>query len=129
MREGVRVDVCMNCAGVWFDAGELDTIRRATEKRPEVAGLFEDHFRVVSGRPKRPCPRCSNPYLSSGIIRDRQVDLCDSCRGLWVPYKPPAKGAGFGIAGEIGEGMLDLAFNSAFDLVCEVIGSAFDGIP
>lgn len=41
-REGIHLDVCRHCRGVWFDHGELETVWRlqaagAVQRRPEVA--------------------------------------------------------------------------------------------
>jgi Zn-finger nucleic acid-binding protein len=44
-RQGVEIDYCPQCRGVWLDRGELDKIiERVTADRPS-AGAFE-------GRPK-----------------------------------------------------------------------------
>lgn len=33
-RDGVKIDICMSCRGVWLDRGELETlIARATEHK------------------------------------------------------------------------------------------------
>jgi hypothetical protein len=40
--QGVKVDVCSECSGVWFDAGEID--QWAPEDRNPVQKIFGDFF-------------------------------------------------------------------------------------
>jgi hypothetical protein len=40
--QGVKVDVCPECRGVWFDAGEIDQIR-PTDTHP-IRQVFGDFF-------------------------------------------------------------------------------------
>jgi hypothetical protein len=40
--QGLKVDVCPECGGVWFDAGEIDQWK--TEERNPVQKIFGDFF-------------------------------------------------------------------------------------
>ena len=35
--DGVEIDVCENCGGVWLDRGELDRMARPAPAEPQVA--------------------------------------------------------------------------------------------
>ena len=79
--EDVQVDLCPQCRGMWFDAGEL----------PRATGLvFTDRAWAQSlasaTRTSFPCPACSAPLYErqlekgSGIM----VDQCLACKGLYL---------------------------------------------
>ena len=44
----VKVDVCSECGGMWFDAGEIDLMRQV-DKNP-VRRIFGDIFHGLPGR-------------------------------------------------------------------------------
>lgn len=51
-RQGVEIDYCPDCRGVWLNRGELDKIiERSAEDRPEDRGgdAPSDHGRPESG--------------------------------------------------------------------------------
>ena len=58
-RQGIEIDFCQQCRGVWLDRGELDKIlvreRELTSRDPD-----EDFFREVEGRRRR--ERKPEPY-------------------------------------------------------------------
>lgn len=90
--DGVQIDVCSACSGIWLDEGELVQLLRA--KRKEVHGneLCEAPQRVKPGVPKQEldsvelCPRCQarlNPVnydYMSGIV----IDWCPNEHGVWL---------------------------------------------
>lgn len=42
-RQGIEIDYCPECRGVWLDRGELDKIiERANEKVPQQKKYFDD---------------------------------------------------------------------------------------
>lgn len=53
-RQGVEIDFCPKCRGVWLDRGELDKIleRAATYQQPPVAAPVHDP-RLSHDRPRR----------------------------------------------------------------------------
>ena len=92
--EGVTIDVCEKCKGVWLDQGELKqimTLRKKVFKPSEVEAV--NRLCGVNGVPKQEearklsCPKCStNPMstqnynYSSGVI----VDRCPKGCGIWL---------------------------------------------
>ena len=79
--EGVTLDFCSDCKGIWFDKGEVgdyfelsgDHPRRGEEDREERPGGMD-------------CPRCPGNGLTElryappyALI----VDYCGSCGGMW----------------------------------------------
>jgi Zn-finger nucleic acid-binding protein len=62
-REGVEIDYCPNCRGVWLERNELDTIiRRANEERaaPPQPGPY----------PTQPPPQSTPPYMEDSRYDD-----------------------------------------------------------
>lgn len=79
--QAVEIDVCPACQGAFFDAGELDAVRRGDE--PVEAGLGPAR---IPRRP-RPCPRGHGPMVERPVIEARGglvVDVCRTCRGVFL---------------------------------------------
>ena len=79
-RDGITVDRCERCGGLWFDANELDGWLATA--RPGVATTAEGWI-PRRGVGTRPCPRCSASLETAGwpgVVLDR----CPECRGLFV---------------------------------------------
>lgn len=55
-RQGVEIDYCPKCRGVWLDRGELDKIieRTSVEQAPPVRGAapYPQHYDKRHKRPK-----------------------------------------------------------------------------
>ncbi len=80
--DGVEVDRCTDCKGIWFDAGESDVLRNK-----EAAAVID------TGDPSRGkrtnevnryrCPRCDGGMLRK--VDPQQANIwyeeCTSCRG------------------------------------------------
>ena len=64
-RQGVEIDYCPQCRGVWLDRGELDKIlakeRSATAQDPE-----QDFFNEVEGRRSHDRPTSESGDYDSG---------------------------------------------------------------
>ncbi len=86
---GVAVDACAGgCAGIWFDAFELQKV----DDQHEVPG---EHLLRVQRDPKlqvdhsrpRDCPRCDGIKLKRHFFSARkqvEVDHCPNCGGYWL---------------------------------------------
>jgi len=82
--EGVAVDRCSRCDGIWFDARELSQLlaedaRIVAELRRGSESEFAD---VKRGR----CPRDGADLLRiySAIDRSVTLDACADCHGIWL---------------------------------------------
>ena len=89
--EGVLVDICADCAGVWLDTGELKHILESREQEftpeqiAEVKGVSNRHYgRNEDQVGELFCPRCSaimtrfNYASTTGIM----LDKCNE-HGIW----------------------------------------------
>ena len=85
--EGVLVDLCENCKGVWLDVNELDMLKYDDGKSPaELAA--EVHHEVLAEKRRLlttvgMCPKCQRqplvPFIRSGV----ELDQCPACSGLF----------------------------------------------
>ncbi len=79
--EGVQVDLCPNCMGMWFDTGELS---RATglKFRDTARGAAIVHAKRTVHR----CPSCAIPLREREIDRGCGIfiDQCPQCSGLFL---------------------------------------------
>lgn len=81
--DGVDIDVCPSCGGVWCDVGELETlidIKQTTESQQNDGVLRQSNGHASPSNDQnglRSCPICSRPMArenfskSSGVIVDR----------------------------------------------------------
>jgi len=82
--EDVEIDHCLDCGGIWLDAGELELLLDEPDK---AKGLLES-FTVdsKSAEVKRKCPICDKK-MQKVIVGDSEPTLLiDKCRrgdGLW----------------------------------------------
>lgn len=67
MLDGVELENCPKCGGVWFDAGELDRF---------------GEFGPSSGR-SLSCPGCRSPMRVT-VVDGVEIDLCPRCSGVWL---------------------------------------------
>lgn len=92
--EGVEIDQCRTCQGIWLDEGELITIIEEREKtfsrefcneviKRQRAGIPQDEIKTqvacaVCGKAMRP----NNYNYNSGVI----IDFCPSNHGVWLDH-------------------------------------------
>ena len=82
--EGVAVDRCSRCDGIWFDAQELSQL--LTEDARLVAELRRGSVSELADAKKGRCPRDSADLLRiySAIDRSVTLDACADCHGIWL---------------------------------------------
>lgn len=83
----VEVDLCSACGGIWLDRGELVKLKimagRRTLKTLQKPRELVRKVPPTSGRVRLPCPVCDGT-LSPLYVNEVAVDICGSCRGLWL---------------------------------------------
>ena len=85
----VKVDVCHGgCAGIWFDAFELQRLDEAHEVAGEhLVNILRDPQLQVDQVRKRECPRCTGIKLKRQFFSPKirlEVDHCPNCGGYWL---------------------------------------------
>lgn len=83
----VEVDQCSGCGGLWLDRGELVKLKlmagRRTIKRLAEPRELARKVPPTSDRVRLPCPVC-NGVLAPLRVNEVAVDICSSCRGLFL---------------------------------------------
>ena len=87
--QGIEIDVCKKCGGVWFDHGELDDVMREAMAQPQsVARLDPQAGAPTKQTPHREltCPRCQKPMAAGifGKTSNIELDRCPQCSGQWA---------------------------------------------
>ncbi len=103
--EHVELDYCPNCAGVWFDSGEIELLLETMEL--ESTGLEALHLaeEAVSKEKKHKCPECDR-RMKKVALGHQPVIIIDACpegHGLWFD------------SGEVGELIAHLAAKQTGD--------------
>jgi Zn-finger nucleic acid-binding protein len=84
--DGVLVDRCPNCRGIWLDGGELDLLRKGAGKSSDQL-VKEAALETAAERRRltvadRMCPRCQRKPLVPEHHDGVEVDRCAACGGL-----------------------------------------------
>ncbi|MGI9271203.1 MAG: zf-TFIIB domain-containing protein [Woeseiaceae bacterium] len=82
--EGVEVDRCKNCSGIWFDIGENDSLlgkdaAAAIDTGDPVVGKHTNQIHDYR------CPRCNGGMIRRVDPKQSQIQYeeCTSCRGVF----------------------------------------------
>lgn len=88
--EGILVDKCDTCGGVWLDAGELEMLEKKNGKTDQelkkeaMNEIMNEKMRLITTEGL--CPKCQeqriNRYMRSGV----ELDQCPACKGLFFDY-------------------------------------------
>ena len=84
--EGIEIDWCMECRGLWFDEGELELLGEKTGRQLEAEDMGRRRGdRVEHG--DRKCPRCKKRMerlvLDLAGEETIEVDRCNA-HGFWL---------------------------------------------
>lgn len=94
--EGVRIDFCWICEGIWFDSGELEKVIQNDTRNLKLDHLGRDDFdgeefadvKANINETAGCCPRCADgtelkrePYEPNPKLG---IDVCPKGHGLWL---------------------------------------------
>jgi Zn-finger nucleic acid-binding protein len=79
----VEIDHCIDCGGIWLDAGELEMLLGEPEKSRQLLNLFEIDSNCAE-KPRR-CPICDKKMqkIIVGKAPALLIDKCIKGDGLW----------------------------------------------
>jgi Zn-finger nucleic acid-binding protein len=84
--DGILVDRCPNCRGVWLDGGELEQMSVGAEKTPaqmaKEAAMETAAERARYTVAERMCPRCQRKPLQPEHRGGVELDRCSACGGM-----------------------------------------------
>lgn len=85
--DGIELEQCKNCEGIWFDKNELDQIKDKADSDLNWMDVelwkHPDKFKL--GLNKYTCPKCGDKmevldYDNTNI----EINYCKSCEGVWL---------------------------------------------
>lgn len=85
---GITINECSHCRGLWFDRGELETVK--DEVLPDMGWLdidtWKEQAEFEARRNPNFCPKCSDIALTTIIDRKSKtkISLCTQCKGTWL---------------------------------------------
>ncbi len=79
----VEIDHCIDCGGIWLDAGELEMLLGEPEKSRQLLNLFKIDSNCAE-KPRR-CPICDKKMqkIIVGKAPALLIDKCIKGDGLW----------------------------------------------
>lgn len=85
--EQIELDNCTDCAGVWFDAGELELLLETMQVEEHTLSLDSilTSPEAKSSEKKRKCPICGKKMKKATVGHKPEVliDVCPRGDGLW----------------------------------------------
>lgn len=86
VHNGIEIDRCSGCKGLWFDAGELGSLSLMEDAEmldlgSSAVGSEFDSLHDVA------CPRCIGATLKPMRAKDHEhvlVDACPQCQGVFL---------------------------------------------
>ena len=85
--DGIDVDTCPTCAGLWFDWMEFKKFDEEHETRAEKLLVLNEGPGGKKGGPQLRCPKCPEIIMRryfSSILRKVEIDECAKCGGIWL---------------------------------------------
>lgn len=80
----IEIDHCLNCGGIWLDAGELELLLETDAERERFVKMLIEEDSVKEK--KHPCPICGKKMDKVFVGEEKKI-LIDKCRknhGLWL---------------------------------------------
>ena len=79
----VEIDYCLNCKGIWLDAGELELLLGSSTENEEFLNSFNIDDQKKEKKLK--CPICNKKMEKTLVIGDKKVriDKCKANHGIW----------------------------------------------
>jgi Zn-finger nucleic acid-binding protein len=101
--EGVEIDRCPSCRGIWLDANELEKLLEADPRELLQEDRTSEADRQDSGR-RLQCPRCEGTQLiklNSRLRPGTILDSCTVCYGTWLDAGELTRLAGTDLVGRL----------------------------
>jgi len=80
----IEIDHCLNCGGIWLDAGELELLLETEEESERFVKLLIEDDSVKEK--SYPCPICSKKMSKVFVGEEKKIiiDKCKKNHGLWL---------------------------------------------
>lgn len=117
-REGIELDWCPECEGLWFDADELEMLTEALNLDADIPDMMTLE-KARTNEAARRCPRCGKDMdkVHMGASPRILIDRCRHAHGLWFD------------AGELGQAVRQCAdqTSSSDQPVVRLLGEVLAG--
>jgi len=84
MQNGVELDSCEMCQGVWLDKGELEQM---VKTHPKISHMYFNVEEIVNQKQSTEfaCPNCHSVLLTGAFSHfpETIVEVCETCEGIW----------------------------------------------
>ena len=83
--EGIHIDRCTQCKGIWFDMIEKDELK-AKNGSESVDNGDKDTGKETDSKKNVNCPKCLTPMMRRRDIRQKHIvyEYCDACHGVFL---------------------------------------------
>jgi len=85
--DGVQVNECTSCSGMFLHRGELNKIAAPTQGDLEFSTLHEESFHHADRFEPIACPDCHKDAMQKvefNIYTGIVLDYCSACEGFWL---------------------------------------------
>ncbi len=89
IKNGVLIDVCPICDGVWLDHNELEMLETGVSKA--YTKLLKELYTETAEEKARDandglCPKCGQVSLQLSILHGVEIDHCPACQGMYFDW-------------------------------------------
>ena len=82
--EGIQIDLCHTCGGIWLDKGEIARVRQLNEADAQKIELPIERMPARQSNPT--CPLCHKPLQPFKYYGgNANLETCPDLDGIWVP--------------------------------------------
>ncbi len=85
--QGVQVDECLQCEGMWFEKDELREVKDHVDSDLNWMDfdIWKHPEKFKAKKQRYDCPNCSKPmnildYDNTTV----EIDYCSNCKGVWL---------------------------------------------
>jgi len=76
-KHGLKLDLCPQCRGIWFDKGELERMLAVAVKKLKAP--------ISADTRGLECPKCGGALYNFDYPGTKiAVDMCKKCGGIWL---------------------------------------------
>ena len=81
--QGIEIDYCQECSGIWLDSGELELLLEDSGKKNDLLSSFT--IASNTKEKKHKCPICLKKMdkISCGTYKKVLLDKCSFGDGIW----------------------------------------------
>ena len=87
MYEGIEVDRCCQCKGIWFDSSEAENLKKLKgSEKIDIGNLnTENPTETETLDTNIPCPHCNISMIKMFDLDKHPIwyETCPQCQGIW----------------------------------------------